>query len=153
MCLSLSRIVIYISQIRYYPFLIDISMMNHDFQIQFMPPAVYDHDRSRHSESDKLLDGFSSEFTEDKALSLKIKYVNHAIDEIGFTSYQVKLFFLNGFGYAVDSLLIVLNALTQPQVALQYQPVVSTAQTMAVGVGLLLGALCWGIGADVSSIV
>jgi hypothetical protein len=82
-----------------------------------------------------------------------MKCVNAAIDEIGFTSYQLKLFFLNGFGYAVDSLLILLNALTQPQVALQYQPTVSKAQTIAVGLGLLFGALFWGLGADVSSLI
>ncbi|UJR10787.1 hypothetical protein I4U23_014974 [Adineta vaga] len=85
----------------------------------------------------------------DTTLARKMHLVNNAIDEIGFTSYQMKLFFLNGFGYAVDSLLILLNALTQPQVALQYKPVVSKAQTMSVGVGLLFGALFWGLGADV----
>ena len=92
----------------------------------------------------------SSDIGEDKVLALKMQCVNKAIDEIGFTSYQLKLFFLNGFGYAVDSLLILLNALTQPQVALQYQPAVSKAQTISVGVGLLFGALFWGLGADVS---
>jgi hypothetical protein len=29
--------------------------------------------------------------------------VNKAIDDIGMTSLQWKMFFLNGFGYAVDS--------------------------------------------------
>jgi hypothetical protein len=29
--------------------------------------------------------------------------VNAAIDEIGMTPFQWKLFFFNGFGYAVDS--------------------------------------------------
>ena len=87
---------------------------------------------------------------DDQVLSKKMAYVNNAIDEIGFTSYQLKLFFLNGFGYAVDSLLILLNALTQPQVALQYQPRVSKTQSIAANIGLLLGALFWGLGADVS---
>ena len=99
---------------------------------------------------EKLPEDFGSEVHEDKVLALKMHHVNNAIDEIGFTTYQFKLFFLNGFGYAVDSLLILLNALTQPQVALQYQPYVSKAQTMAVGLGLLFGALFWGLGADVS---
>ena len=86
-------------------------------------------------------------------LALKMQCVNDALDEIGFTRYQLKLFFLNGFGYAVDSLLILLNALTQPQVAMQYKPVVSKAQTICMGVGLLFGALFWGLGADVSQSV
>ena len=96
------------------------------------------------SEQIRLDDG------EDTVLAMKLQLVNSAIDEIGFTTYQLKLFFLNGFGYAVDSLLILLNALTQPQIALQYQPSVSKAQSIAVGIGLLTGALFWGLGADVS---
>lgn len=99
---------------------------------------------------EKSPEDFGSEVHEDKVLALKMSHVNNAINEIGFTTYQLKLFFLNGFGYAVDSLLILLNALTQPQVILQYQPHVSKAQTMAVGLGLLFGALFWGLGADVS---
>ena len=90
------------------------------------------------------------EIEQDTVLAQKMQLVNDAINEIGFTTYQLKLFFLNGFGYAVDSLLILLNALTQPQVALQYHPATSKAQTIAMGVGLLLGALFWGLGADVS---
>lgn len=86
----------------------------------------------------------------DRILSRKMHLVNEAINNIGLTSYHVKLFFLNGFGYAVDSLLLLLNALTQSQIAMQFQPAVSKAQTMAVGVGLLFGALFWGLGADVS---
>jgi hypothetical protein len=39
----------------------------------------------------------------DPVLSRKMALVNKAIDEIGMTSFQWKMFFLNGFGYAVDS--------------------------------------------------
>ncbi|CAM4951778.1 unnamed protein product [Rotaria socialis] len=91
---------------------------------------------------------FQSDIHANQALILKIKCVNDAIDEIGFTRYHLKLFFLNGFGYAVDSLLLLLNSLTQPQITLQYQPIITTAQTISVGIGLLVGALFWGIGAD-----
>ena len=110
------------------------------------PPAspATKHSTTVNSDDTRLDDG------EDSVLAMKLQCVNNAIDEIGFTTYQLKLFFLNGFGYAVDSLLILLNALTQPQVALQYQPRVSKAQTIAVGIGLLAGALFWGLGADVS---
>jgi hypothetical protein len=113
-------------------------------------PNVFVLEPSTHESHEKIPSDFTSEIHEDKILALKMRYVNNAIDEIGFTTYQFKLFFLNGFGYAVDSLLILLNALTQPQVVLQYQPYVSKAQTMAVGLGLLFGALFWGLGADVS---
>lgn len=37
----------------------------------------------------------------DPVLNAKMKLVNDAIDEIGFTGYQAKLFVLNGFGYVV----------------------------------------------------
>jgi hypothetical protein len=39
----------------------------------------------------------------DPVLSRKMALVNTAIDQIGMTSFQWKLFYLNGFGYAVDS--------------------------------------------------
>lgn len=39
----------------------------------------------------------------DPVLARKMALVNTAIDEMGMTSFQWKLLFLNGFGYAVDS--------------------------------------------------
>lgn len=39
----------------------------------------------------------------DPVLAKKMALVNNAIDEVGMTKLQWKLFFLNGFGYAVDS--------------------------------------------------
>jgi hypothetical protein len=39
----------------------------------------------------------------DPVLAKKMALVNQAIDDIGMTTFQWKLFFLNGFGYAVDS--------------------------------------------------
>jgi hypothetical protein len=39
----------------------------------------------------------------DPVLARKMTLINDAIDEIGMTPFQWKLFFLNGFGYAVDS--------------------------------------------------
>jgi hypothetical protein len=41
--------------------------------------------------------------TIDPTLAKKMALVNNAIDEIGMTPWQWKLFFFNGFGYAVDS--------------------------------------------------
>lgn len=38
----------------------------------------------------------------DHILAKKMALINDAIDEIGMTPFQWKLFFLNGFGYAVD---------------------------------------------------
>jgi hypothetical protein len=39
----------------------------------------------------------------DPILARKMALTNNAIDEIGMTPWQWKLFCLNGFGYAVDS--------------------------------------------------
>lgn len=39
----------------------------------------------------------------DPVLGKKMALINEAIEEIGMTPFQWKLFFLNGFGYAVDS--------------------------------------------------
>ena len=39
----------------------------------------------------------------DPVLAKKMALINQAIEEIGMTPFQWKLFFLNGFGYAVDS--------------------------------------------------
>lgn len=86
---------------------------------------------------------------DDEALSAKMTLVNSAIDEIGFTKYQLKLFFLNGFGYAVDSLLLLLSSIVQPYIAQQYNPSFSKGQTFALYVGMLTGAMFWGPSADI----
>lgn len=39
----------------------------------------------------------------DPVLAKKMALINAAIDEIGMTPFQWKLFVFNGFGYAVDS--------------------------------------------------
>jgi hypothetical protein len=127
---------------------------NHD-QVQAAPVEIFTTNEPASNDSKDVSRNFSLDIEQDENLVLKMQYVNKAIDEIGFTSYQLKLFFLNGFGYAVDSLLILLNALTQPQVALQYNPArsISKLQSISVGIGLLFGALFWGLGADVSLFV
>lgn len=51
--------------------------------------------------------------------------------------------------YAVDSLLAFLMSITAGQVALEFQPSYARGGTIALYVGLLVGALFWGIGADV----
>lgn len=40
----------------------------------------------------------------DPVLAKKLALINTAIDKIGMTPFQWKLFFLNGFGYTVDSI-------------------------------------------------
>lgn len=47
----------------------------------------------------------------DPVLQKKMALVNGAIDEIGMTGFQWKMFFLNGFGYAVDSVSVAFGLL------------------------------------------
>ncbi|KAH7106103.1 membrane transporter [Auriculariales sp. MPI-PUGE-AT-0066] len=93
------------------------------------------------------VDLLSSEHT-DIVLDAKMRLVNNAIDQIGFTNYQWKLFCLNGFGYAVDSLILLVQSVISGQAALEFRPSYPNAMTMAAYVGMLIGALFWGTLAD-----
>ncbi|KAK9368939.1 major facilitator superfamily domain-containing protein [Lipomyces kononenkoae] len=86
----------------------------------------------------------------DAILVKKMALLNDAMDDIGMTWYHWKLFCLNGFGYAVDSLLIVCQTVAQPQVELQY-PRSDRIRGISVAssVGLFAGAVFWGMGADI----
>ncbi|KAM0513133.1 hypothetical protein ACHAPE_008171 [Trichoderma viride] len=86
----------------------------------------------------------------DPALNMKMHLVNNAIDEIGWTGYHTKLFFLNGFGYAVDSMILLFQSIVATQAFREFgQHGYANALTIAVYVGMLTGALFWGFSADV----
>ncbi|KAL5318397.1 hypothetical protein ACEPPN_013457 [Leptodophora sp. 'Broadleaf-Isolate-01'] len=85
----------------------------------------------------------------DPALDAKMHIVNNAIDEIGWTPYHWKLFVLNGFGYAVDSQLLLLQSIIATQAGYEFNPSYPRALTIAVYVGMLFGALFWGLSADI----
>lgn len=55
---------------------------------------------------------------------------------------------LNGFGYAVDSLLLLCQSVIATQAAYEFNPAYTRALTVAVYVGMLFGALFWGFTAD-----
>ncbi|KAK7417333.1 Filamentous Growth Regulator [Neonectria punicea] len=90
---------------------------------------------------------------ENEVLALKTRLVNDANDELGWTPFHWKLFFLNGFGYAVDSLLTMVQGVTGPQAFLELATASSyiNAGVVAQNVGLVVGALFWGLGADIIS--
>ncbi|KAK4624365.1 MFS siderochrome iron transporter 1 [Fulvia fulva] len=85
----------------------------------------------------------------DPVLDAKMHLVNNAIDEIGMTTYQWKLFVLNGFGYAVDSLILLIQSIIAGQAAYEFSPGFEYGLTVAAYVGMLVGALFWGLSADV----
>lgn len=102
------------------------------------------------SDEDSLMKGdlLSLEHV-DPVLNAKMHLVNNAIDEIGFTPYHVKLFILNGFGYAVDSLILLIQSIIAKQAGYEFNPGYKNGLTIAVYVGMLIGALFWGLSADV----
>lgn len=75
------------------------------------------------------------------------------MDEIGWTNLHLKLFFLNGFGYAADSLILALQAVTSSQAALEFQPSFAYGLNVAVYTGMLLGVLFWGLGSRYSTLM
>ncbi|KAG2413219.1 hypothetical protein HFD88_002408 [Aspergillus terreus] len=85
----------------------------------------------------------------DEVLAAKMALVNDTIDEIGFTRHQWKLFCLNGFGYAVDSLILLLQSIIAGQAVKEFHPGYETGLTIAVYTGMLVGALFWGFSADI----
>ncbi|KAK9237299.1 major facilitator superfamily domain-containing protein [Lipomyces kononenkoae] len=107
------------------------------------PVAVDPSNEAIHEDLFNVSDG-------DAVLAKKMALLNAALDDIGMTWYHWKLFCLNGFGYAVDSLLIVCQTVAQPQVELQY-PRADRIRGISVAssVGLFVGAVFWGMGADI----
>ncbi|KAI7341454.1 MFS general substrate transporter [Hortaea werneckii] len=82
-------------------------------------------------------------------LNAKMHLVNNAIDEIGMTPYTWRLFCLNGFGYAVDSQILLIQSIIATYAAYEFQPSFGNGMTIAAYVGMLVGALFWGLSADV----
>ncbi|CAN9232409.1 unnamed protein product [Alternaria alternata] len=76
----------------------------------------------------------------DPVLNAKMHLVNNAIDE---------LFVLNGFGYAVDSLILLIQSVIAAQATLEFNPSYQNRLTIAAYVGMLTGALFWGLSADI----
>lgn len=59
---------------------------------------------------------------------------------------HLKLFFLNGFGYCADSLILVLQSIIANQAAAEFHPAFKKSLTFAAYAGMLVGALFWGMG-------
>ncbi|KAJ5976443.1 MFS transporter [Penicillium waksmanii] len=85
----------------------------------------------------------------DPAMDKKMHLVNNTLDEIGWTTYHWKLFFLSGFGYAVDALQLSLQGIISVQAVIEFQPSYAKGLTIALYMGMLVGALFWGFTADI----
>ncbi|EXJ87457.1 hypothetical protein A1O3_04417 [Capronia epimyces CBS 606.96] len=112
---------------------------------------VADHGSSDKSDSIDLKAEIYDSSAIDPVLAKKMALANSALDEIGMTNFQWKLFFLNGFGYTVDSLLIVCQSIAQPAVSQEFgNPSKHIAGiSLASQIGLLVGAAFWGFSADI----
>lgn len=66
-----------------------------------------------------------------------------AINQIGWTRFHLKLFFLNGFGYMADSLILVIQSIIAGQAAAEFRPALKNSLTFAAYAGMLAGALFW----------
>ncbi|KAI3405125.2 hypothetical protein KGF56_002081 [Candida oxycetoniae] len=105
-------------------------------------------------QNEKFLDDtISSDFdmveleANDEILHKKMKLINDAIDEIGFTPYHLKLFFLNGMGYWTDTQLTYLESTVRMFINYQWGYKFPVSAECYAG-GMMLGALVWGFGAD-----
>lgn len=87
----------------------------------------------------------------DPALDARIRLINAAVDEIGMTPYQWKMFLLTGFGYFVANHLLVAHSVIAEQAALELLPHNPTTRslTVALSVGTMVGTISWGFIADV----
>ncbi|KAM3558229.1 hypothetical protein ARSEF4850_004709 [Beauveria asiatica] len=86
----------------------------------------------------------------DPALNQKMHLVNNAIDEIGWTNYHLKLFFLNGFGYCVDSMILLFQSVISSPAYKEFgSHGYKNGLTIAVYSGMFIGAIFWGFSADV----
>ncbi|CAA2990722.1 Hypothetical predicted protein, partial [Olea europaea subsp. europaea] len=121
-------------------------------QVAFEKDNKLNSDKQSLSQDSQLSDDYlRQQIGDDHVLARKMVKINGAINEIGFTTFHAKLFCLNGFGYAVDSLLVVNQSIAQQSVRREFAGEGVTrllAVSLSSAVGLLAGALFWGVFGD-----
>ncbi|KAJ6537776.1 MFS general substrate transporter [Mycena capillaripes] len=96
----------------------------------------------------KHLDDLYDNSTVDPTYHAKAKVLNAAIQDIGMGRYQYYLFICAGFGWFADSVWPLGTGLILTPVIAEFSfngPFLS----LAANVGLLVGAIVWGLGSDV----
>lgn len=84
------------------------------------------------------------------AYERKVALLNKAIkEEIGFGRFQIWLTWLAGFGWFVDNIWFQALSMSLPQIKLEFGPTHVQFATLAMYLGLLIGATFWGFMADV----
>lgn len=80
----------------------------------------------------------------------KVALLNRTIkEEIGFGRFQIWLTWLAGFGWFVDNIWFQALSMSLPQIKLEFSPSHVQFATLALYLGLLIGATFWGFVADV----
>ncbi|KAJ8077942.1 hypothetical protein PM082_000143 [Marasmius tenuissimus] len=80
----------------------------------------------------------------------KSRLINeHLQNEVGFGRYQMQLFMLTGLGWMADNIWLQGVAIILPQIRNELNPSRVEYTTLALYVGLILGASVWGILADI----
>lgn len=92
-------------------------------------------------------DGEDMNVSNDTILTQKMHLINNSLDQIGFTPYHLKLFFLNGMGYATDSQLTFIESNVRTYVNYQFGYKFPVSNLMLFA-GMLGGALFWGLSGD-----
>ncbi|KAF8526272.1 MFS general substrate transporter [Hysterangium stoloniferum] len=86
----------------------------------------------------------------DPVYEMKSHLVNRCLqNEIGWGRYQTELFIVSGFGWAADNLWLQGIAIVLPQIILEMNPPHIAFATLALYVGLIGGAVTWGVLADI----
>ncbi|KAJ9477095.1 putative Inorganic phosphate transporter PHO84 (putative) [Pseudozyma hubeiensis] len=84
------------------------------------------------------------------AYERKVALLNNTIkEEIGFGPFQIWLTWLAGFGWFVDNIWFQALSMSLPQIKLEFGPKHVQFATLALYLGLLIGATFWGFMADV----
>lgn len=87
--------------------------------------------------------------TLDPVYEAKARVLNRAIQEVGMGRYQWELFVVVGFGWASDNLWPIVTSLIFTSVSNEFSPGRPPLLTLAQNIGLLVGAVFWGFGADI----
>ncbi|KAF9055582.1 MFS general substrate transporter [Panaeolus papilionaceus] len=84
-----------------------------------------------------------------KTYEEKIEAVNVVLKDIGMGRYQWALFVLTGFGYFAGNLWPIVTALILPPVMNEFASTQGPLLKLGQNIGLLVGAVFWGFGADI----
>ncbi|TIA91531.1 hypothetical protein E3P81_02011 [Wallemia ichthyophaga] len=106
------------------------------------------YDTKQVSESESSLDNISA-YGLEHSYTIKCQMVNDALNQMGFGRYQIQLFFVAGMGWLADNMWIQAIAVSLTWITYEFQPENFEMATLALYVGLVIGATFFGFSADI----